>query len=237
MGCKEYSCPPVSGKTDSSGFVHIEEVRIDTRYMVWFERPDLIVLGDNVVEGWEQVPRVRELRAGLYPKEPGVYILHDNQMSRIRTRTRLMTDERVKGSDVPAVYPESIFQTPSMVRAGQHLVLVGASTIQDTRFEPIISEPAARTFDSGASLAGHAFVGLRFASDEDYEVVVAELDTEKVIDVGEGAPLARRARYIPVDALPAGHYALSREGSQDALVVGFEHSEVSAPKPVSGLAE
>jgi len=220
----DLTCKVLDGKTDASGGVRIENTCANTDYRLSVGDDGLLVVGDTKVVGGEQDAGARQLQAWRAPRNPGVYLLADDEPGRVRTKTRLMRDEVIKGTDVVAVYPESVFKKPSTVADGHHMLLVGAATIEKTQFMPIIPEPEKRTFESGSALTGHAFVGIRFTSDEAYEEVAAVLDETKVIDVGEGD---RKVRYIPSDAFPPGQYAVWKDGDREALIVGF--GEVAAP--------
>lgn len=215
----DLTCKVLDGRTDAQGRVRIEDTCADTEYVLSVGDDSLVLVGSTrVTGGAHEGAATVELQAWRAPNTPGVYLLGDDKADRVRSRTRLMRDEKIIGTETVAVYPESVFSKPSVLEDGHHLMLVGTATIENTRFMPVIPDPGKRTFASGASLTGHAFVGLRFTSDEAFEEVDAELDLAKVVDVREGD---RAVRYIPVDALPPGQYAIHKEGDREALIVGF----------------
>jgi len=218
VSTEDLTCKVFDGKTDATGLVHIEGTCGDTAYKLKLSDDSLLLVGNPKVDGGVTAAAPVELQAWRAPRSPGVYVLADDTAANIRTRTRLMREEKVKGTETVALYPESVFKNPTPIQDGQHLVLRGEATIAKTHFLPIIPEPEQRTFESGASLTGHAFVGLRFTSDESVEEVVAQLDESKLVQAGEGAATTR---YIPADALPPGQYAIFKEGDREALVVTF----------------
>lgn len=214
----DLTCKVFDGTTDAEGLVHIDGTCADTAYTVSLGDSSLLLVGGAKVEGGVESTSVAEVQAWRAPRSPGVYILANDEAKNVRTRTRLMREERVVGTETVALYPESVFKNPSPIQQGQHLVLRGQAIIAKTKIMPIIAEPEKRTFESGSSLAGHAFVGLRFSADDAVEQVAAQLDESKLIEAGEGAATTR---YIPADALPPGQYAIYKEGDREALVVTF----------------
>jgi len=218
VATNDLTCKVFDGKTDAQGLVHIDGTCGDTVYTLSLNDRSLLLVGNAKVEGGVESTGALEVQAWRAPRSPGVYILADDKAKNVRTRTRLMREERVLGTETVALYPESMFKNPSPIKDGQHLVLRGRATIAKTKFLPIIPDPEKRTFESGSSLTGHAFVGLRFSSNEAVEQVAAQIDEGKVIEAGEGASTTR---YIPADALPPGQYAIYKEGDREALVVTF----------------
>ena len=62
------------------------------------------------------------------------------------------------------------------------------------------------------------YVGVQFESDDAWQRVEATLDKGAVTDLEKGDHVAR---FISGEALPAGRYALMREGSRRMWVVEF----------------
>ncbi len=223
----DLTCKVFDGKTDADGRVHIEGTCPNTAYRLKVKDDNLVVVGDSTVEGGVVDGPLLELKTWRAPKSPGVYLLDNDTASNVRTRTKIMRDEKIAGTDIVAPYPESVFKNPTAVEPGRYLVLVGEATIEKTQIVPVIREPEKRTFASGASLTGHAFLGIRFTSDTEYETVSAVIDESKLIVAGEGE---RAVRYLSTDALPPGQYALFKDGDWDAMIVGFGPA-AAAPAP------
>ncbi len=220
----DLTCKVLEAKTDAKGAFTLSDSCPDTTYTIAALDDTLLLAGAPTVTGGQEGAAPLALEAWRAPGGPGLYLLADDGLAAIKTRTRIMRDEKIKDTEVVATYPESTFKRPSAVAAGQHLVLSGTARINKTQFVPVVPEPERREFASGNALTGHPFLGIDFTSDTEYTLVTAKLDESRIKTATSGD---RTVRYIAAEALPAGQYALFAEGDDQAMIVAF--GEPAAP--------
>lgn len=189
-----------------------------TSYGLDTDRDDLwLAEVDEVPAGGFTAPT--DIKAWRAPKGSGVYRLANGELEVLKTAADVgyvplrSTGERI-------LYPDNL-QTPAVIGAGEQLVLVGKTTIQDFRFEPLVPS-GPRVFgdaDTKITMEPWSYVGVRFPDDTDtYEVVKPALDSSKVVDKEKGS---RIVRWIPSEALPTGRYVMFKEGDRRMYVVDF----------------
>jgi hypothetical protein len=229
QGTGDLTCQVLEGKTDASGAFTLANSCPDTLYSIDTTDDLLLLAGGPQVQGGQEVAASLELQAWRAPAGPGIFVLADDSLKPVRSRTRVMRDEKIVDTDVVAVYPESTFRNPTSVAPGQHLVLSGTARIAKTQFVPVVPETERRAFASGNALTGHPFLGIDFTSDTEYTEVEADLDESKIRTATADK---RVVRYIPAEALPPGQYALYGEGDDEALIVRFGESGDNATAQV-----
>lgn len=198
-----------------------------TGYRIETDRDDLWLAElDEVPDGGFGSPT--DVKVWKAPKGSGVYRYAGGELEVLKTAADV-SKVTLRSTGEKILYPDSL-QTPAVIGPGEQLVLVGKTTIQEFRFEPLV--PAGpRVFGDATTritMEPWSYVGVRFPDDSDrVEVVKAELDTGKVVDKEKGN---RVVRWIASDAVPAGRYGLFKDGDRRMYVVDFGAAP-AAPEP------
>jgi hypothetical protein len=232
----DMGCQVVEGRTDADGRFKLDRT-CDVEYTLTVKDDSLMLAGGPTFKGGSPQAGA-ELEAWRSPKGGGVYVLTDDGLKPVKSRTKVMRDEKIVGTETVAMYPETRFDNPTAVPPGSHLVISGKGYIEKLKFVPIVPETEKRTFASGASMTGHPFFGVDFTSDTEYTAVTATLDESKIksaSDGGEGV-----TRYIPAEALPAGQYGLFGDADEQAFILAMGAGEgaatAAATPPADGAA-
>lgn len=225
----DMTCQVIEAKTDAAGLFTLAGTCPGDSYALKTKDDTLLLAGAPSFEGGTAGGPVAELAAWRAPVSSGVNLLVDDGLKPVKSRTRVMRDEKILETDTVAPYPESTFKQPTTVAAGQHLIISGKDTLARLHFVPLVSESERRTFVSGNSLTGHPFFGIDFTSDTEFTKVDAKLDESRIKQATSGD---RVVRYIPAEALPPGQYALFGDGDAQALIIGFG----DAPAPATAQA-
>jgi len=220
----DLACQVVEGRTDADGRFKLDRT-CDVDYTLTVKDDSLLLAGGPSFKGGTPQAGV-DVEAWRSPKGGGVYVLTDDGLKPVKSRTKVMRDEKIVGTETVAMYPETRFDNPTAVPPGSHLVISGKGYIDKLKFVPVVPEADKRTFASGASMTGHPFFGVDFTSDTEYTAVTATLDESKIksaSDGGEGV-----TRYIPAEALPAGQYGLFGEADEQAFILAMGAGEGAA---------
>lgn len=233
----DLACQIVEGKTDANGAFTFPKTCKGASYTIEVKDKTLLLADAPKVEGGVKSTGPVEIKAWRAPAGDGISTLKDDKLGNVASRSVLKRDEKVKGTQMVALFTKEKFKTPSTIEDGGYLVISGKDLNGKLKIEPIVPAPGVVTFDSGNTLENHVFVGLRFAADGmSAEPVAAQLDAAavKTLTVGETV-----VRYIPTSALPNGQYALYAEGDKEALVVQLGKAEAAgtaAAPPAEGGA-
>ncbi len=229
------SCQVVEGTTDADGKFTWAKTCKDVNYTLETKDKTLLVANAPKITGGEKSAGPVELMVWRAPTSDGLQILKEDKLSGVATRTRIMAEEKLVGTETVAAYPKEKFKSPSAVPEGGYLVVAGKGLNSKLKFVPIVPQTGKVVFASGTSLEGHVFLGMRFTSETTAEPVTASLDESGVKTVTDGE---RVIRYLPTSALPAGQYALYAEGDKDTQIVGFGKLEAeptaTATPPTGG---
>ena len=215
------TCQTLSGKTDDHGHFSIPDLCLsETSYKITPSNSSLFLAeAQPISDASSEVI----LKAWWAPEGDGSYLLHGQSLSRLKTHADLK-DVVVPPSGTKVLYPATMPSKAPQIPAGDDLVLTGKSTIDKTRIVPLVHSDA-RTFGD-TKLEPWWYVGVKFDNDTDFSSVNAKPDPGHVTDIAKGD---RVARFIDGAALPAGRYAIYREGGRRVSIVQFgESSEKTA---------
>lgn len=207
------TCQQLSGKTDDKGNFTIPDLCLsDTAYDIRPANPSLFLAEAQPVKDASQELTIK---AWWAPEGEGTYILHGQDLQRLKTHADLKNVE-VPPTNTKVYYPAVMPDKPPQVKAGDDLVLTGKTTIAKTRIDPLVHSDARKFGD--VQLDPWWYIGVTFTSDTDFTPDTVTPAKDKVIDIAKGD---RAARFIDGSAVPAGLYAVYRDGGRRVSIVQF----------------
>jgi hypothetical protein len=223
------ACHQLTIKSGADGSFEIAGLCDKADYALSAKDPALFVVAPPPTKGGVMATASVDVAVWPVPTEPGVYIATADQMLSQRASTEVGT-LKVWESDQTVRYPVTIPENPPNVNAGQTIVLSGERAISEYKFFPLI-ESGERKFGTKAEPEKSepwSYVGVRFASDTEFERVEGQLAEGKYTDIGDGK---LRYRFIQHDALAAGRYALLADKGKRMYIfdIGIEDAPVPAP--------
>jgi hypothetical protein len=218
------SCQVKQTEVGPDGRFSVPGLCAGSAYRIETDREDLWLAGvDEVPDGG--FPGPTDIQAWHAPKGSGVYRYTGGTFEVLKTAADV-GKVTIRTTGEPILYPDSL-QTPAVIGPGDQLVLVGKTTIEEFRFEPVLAS-GPRVFgdaDTKITMEPWSYVGVRFLDDARFEVVKATIDPALQVDKAKGN---RVVRWLPAEALPAGRYALFKEGDRRMYVVDFGAAPASA---------
>lgn len=171
-----------------------------------------------------------ELKAWRAPKGPGLYKLSGGEIEPLQTAADVKR-EQIRGTETKVRYPSTVPNKVPLVAPGDHLVLVGKGTIEETKLFPLIKSGERVFGDAGTKVTMQpwVYVGVEFQDDKTFEEVEAEIDSSKFLEKSKDS---RMARWIPGSAVKEGRYAALKEGDRRMYILDFGASQ-STDKPVA----
>ena len=158
----------------------------------------------------------------------GMYELSEGKLAGIRAAKGALQSETIFDSEETVQSPKELPKNIPVISEGEYLVLAGEEFVSNYTFQPLIKSEA-RKFGNRKEFVEMSpwwYVGTSFTSDTEFERKTATVDTSKVIakvrEEGEGEKATKRqATYYAHDALPAGRYAVMKEGERRIYAVDF----------------
>lgn len=223
-GSTDLTCRAKEGRSDASGNFTIDKLCGDATYTLKVKDETLLVEGELTTPGAEVVTG-RTLKTWRAPSGDGVQILSQDKLTAVRTFTDVKYETKLDNPEMKVAYPyvKPTGKVP-LVGPGEYFVIAGESNLSRLVFRPLVYDPGKRTFVDG-SITDHAWVGVRFKSDTEWEPVSVELDKSKVTVVKAGG---REVHYIAHDALPPGRYTLFGDKDQRMFIIDFGSSQAPA---------
>lgn len=220
-GATDLTCMAKEAEVAADGSFSLTGLCSDTRYNLSLSDEQLLIQDAQPIDGGATVADAR-LLTWRAPSGPGVYILKDDTLTMVKTFTDVKYETKVDDPEMKVAYP---YMKPTrlsyVVEPGSYFVISGKANVERLQFHPLIEDPAKRTFADG-SIEDHAWVGMRFKSDTEWEPVEAQLDESKIKKVVSGD---RIVHYIPGDALPEGRYAIFGPKDSRMFIVDFGRSQ------------
>lgn len=214
----DLTCQVREGTTDASGTFTLENTCAGATYTLAAADDSLLLDGPTDVAGGEQTATPVAYKAWRAPtKGAGVYRLSDDALVPLKLFADVHT-ETVLESDVKVRYPTLKPVKVSSLDKGDWLVLVGKSNVDRLKIHPLISDDAVRLFEGEVTIDNHVYIGTKFSSDTEFELVDAQLDADKVRNVSVGEHVVR---FIAQDAVPEGRYAVLGDADKKTYVFDF----------------
>lgn len=212
------TCQAFETTTGADGSFAIDGACTGTAYALslgddsWWV-PDLAEVPDGGATGLA-------LEAWRSSQGSGVYKLSGDSFDGVRTaadvksETILNTEEKVRfpWPTVPSKVP--------LVKADEHLVLVGPKTVDTFEILPLIKSET-RKFgnkESWVTMDPWYYIGVKFTDDETFERVTATVDESKIISKKAGE---RAVKYVPGSAVEEGRYVVLAPDSKVVTIVDF----------------
>ncbi|MCB9781177.1 MAG: hypothetical protein H6742_21605 [Alphaproteobacteria bacterium] len=229
-GATDLTCMAKEATADAQGAFTIQGLCGDMEYQLSLSDETLMIEGATTVTGGTPVTGVT-LKTWRAPSGDGVYMLENDELKMVRTFTDVKYETKLDDETMKVAYP---YMKPTKlsyaVEPGDWFVLSGQSNLERLKFRPLIADPDKRTFVDG-SIADHAWVGVKFASDTEWEPVEAQLDESKIKSVQSNG---RTVKYYPHDALPEGRYAIFGDKDQRMFIIDFGKSQNPTDAPAAG---
>jgi hypothetical protein len=213
---------PSSGDMTSraDGSLSFPDLCKDQSYALSIPDPTWSLAGLVVVKGGEEGASGGEIKVWPAPSGVGVYSLIDGKLKEIRTYADVET-VKTKGDGTVIRYPSKRpTQKTKLALIGRddHLVLVGKAAIQNLKVHPLIRDKGARAFQ-GTTITDHAYIGVKFTQNTQFERVVANIKKAGTQDVITGKT---PVRYMSGKALAPGRYALLGDTDDRVFFVDFK---------------
>lgn len=223
-GSASISCSTFEATTDANGMFKFEGLCSGTPYKLKPGNENLWLAEiDEIPDGGGENLEIKAWRA---PKGSGTYVLTGTEIKAIKTSADIKKEPLWNNDQEFAEYPATLPKNPALIPADGFLVLVGERAVQQTQYWPLIPS-AERKFGSPTTtkitMDPWSYIGIEFTDDENFTRKTAELDAAKVIKKEGGE---RNVAWVPGSALPAGRYAMHKEGDARTTVIDFG----SAPK-------
>lgn len=223
-GSASLTCSTFEATTDANGMFKFDGLCSGTGYKLKPGNENLwLAETDEIPDGGGEGLEIKAWRA---PKGSGAYVLTGTELLSVKTSADIKKEPLWKSETEFAEYPATLPKKPALIPADGHLVLVGERAVELTKFWPLIPSEE-RKFGSPTTtkitMDPWSYIGIAFTDDETFERKTAEVDAGKVVKMEKGD---RKVAWIPGSALPAGRYAMHKEGDGRTTVVDFG----SAPK-------
>lgn len=230
-------CQFLTGEVGADGHFSVPGLCGGTAYELVLDDDDWwLADGAAVPEGgW---PGRHELQAWRVPKGAGLYVRSaDGELTELKTAADWKS-EKLLESDTKVRYPsEVIDEHVALLKAGDHLVMVGRNVVDEMKFLAVVPS-GPRRFDGGKGPAGNPYtinmqawmyLSTRFVDDTHVEAVTVAVDEGKAVSKEHAA---RVVKWLPAQAFANGRYAAMRD--KDRRMYLFDVGEkMPAPAPAA----
>ncbi len=216
----DLTCQVREATTGADGTFLLENLCSSDTYTLTLSDETLFVPDMPSVSGAEESAGVVDLKAWRAPTAPGLYRLEGEDLKRIRTFSdveSIQTEDEALTVRYPASKPVKLAGSQK-ISAGSYLVLSDASIIEKMEVFPLVSDPDKRGFAGGTTIEDHVWIGVKFASNSEYEEQKSTFDAAKVTDVGNAD---RKLQYVSSDALESGRYAVLGKDDKQTFILDF----------------
>jgi hypothetical protein len=221
----DLTCQVREATTDAAGAFVLENTCAGATYTLSAADDGFLLDGSLEWKGGEQTVTPIGYTAWRAPtKGAGVYKLSSDALQPLKTFADVHT-ETVVETDVKVRYPTLKPVKVSGLDKGDWLVIVGKSNVDRLKVHPLIADDAVRAFNGDVTIDNHVYIGVKFNSDTEYELVDAQLDADKIRNVSVGDHVVR---FIAQDAVPEGRYALLGDSDKRTFVMDFGEPKVEA---------
>lgn len=228
----DMTCGAREATTDSAGAFKIENTCKGATYTATTPEPTLFLQTEGPLVGGDASGAPVALKAWRSPEGAGIQVLAGGELKLLRTFADV-AQETLLGSTEIVKYPVSKpTGKVATINTGDHLVLAGKENVDRLKFYPLVDAPGPRKFEGNVTIPDHAFIGVRFTSDTEWERIESTPDAAKVTMVDSADHVIK---YIAGDALPAGRYAMLGEKDKRVFIVDFGSSQ--APGAAEAPAE
>lgn len=227
----DMTCRVKEAIVDGQGAFHLEDLCAADSYVISLSDPQLMMTGISTsVSGAREPTGPMEIQVWRAPTAMGVFKLENDALKGVKTFSDVDT-VKTKDGELTVRYPESKpvkLAGSQKIVEGSHLVVRGKQNIDNLKVYPLVEDSEKRGFFEGATIEDHVWIGVKFASDSEYEEVSATFDESKVTTVGEEL---EQTRYIAHDALPTGRYALLGEEDKRTYILDFGAGAAAPAEP------
>ena len=214
----DLTCMALEGTTDATGTFTITNVCSNTYELTAGD--DLLLLkGDTTHDGAQKDAGAKTLEAWMAPEGSSVYFLSDGELNAQKTLSDVSTATILKSDPPQAVrYPETKLKTWPQLKAGEYLVITGASNMDTLKLHPVHESPEVKFSPDREDITHWTlgkewdYIGIQMTADGSFELKEVSPDASKIQEVKGSED--RGARYISAEALPAGRYALLKDKSK-----------------------
>lgn len=213
----DLTCAVREATTGPDGAFQIDGLCAGATYALDLGDKTLMLGNAHTVDGAATAEAPVSLVGWRAPSGSGVYRLSEDRLSPLRSFSDVAT-ETLLGSEETVRYPKLKPVRVAAIEPGQHLVLAGAGHADELEVVPLVADAGKRRFAGDISIEDHVYIGLRFASDTEWERVEAALDPARVRSVDRDD---HAVRYLAAEAVPAGRYAVLGPGDQQTYVFDF----------------
>lgn len=218
-GSASVSCSTFEATTDDNGNFKFDALCSGTAYKLKPGNENLwLADGDVIPDGGGEGLQFKAWRS---PTGPGAYLLTGTELQAIKTSADIKKEPIWKSDTEVALYPATVPKSPAVIPADGYLVLVGERAAKQTAYWPLIASET-RTFGSPTTtkitMDPWSYIGIEFSSDTEFERKTATPDDSKILKKDAGD---RVTHWIPGNALPAGRYAMHKEGDTRTTIVDF----------------
>jgi len=213
------TCSAFEATTDATGAFSYDALCSGTGYGLKAENENLwLAEVDSIPDGGADGLEVKAWRA---PKGSGMFRLTGDELESIRSSADIKS-EPVWNSDTEKVeYPATVPKKPVVIGPDDYLVLVGESAVTKTKYYPLIKSGERKFGSSKTSIITMepwSYIGIEFTSDTEFERKESSPKDGSVTNKQKGD---RNVSWVKGDALPAGRYAVHREGDGRTTVLDF----------------
>lgn len=215
----DMTCISRDATTGSDGRFVLPDLCDDLPYGLSLADPSLQLSGQLAVRGGEGAAGAQEHLAFRGPNGPGLYLLEDDKISRVRTWADVSEVKILRSPETvryPMMKPTPRTKLPT-VKPGTWLVVSSAQSIKDLQFHPLVPDARRRQFQ-GKSITDHVYIGVKFTTDTKFERLSAAVDESQVERVMSGK---RAFHFMGHGALAPGRYAVMSDTDTVTSLVDF----------------
>jgi len=214
----DVTCQTFNVKTDDAGVFTVEALCGDANYKIEAADKEILLEGPEAVKGSEIVAAPVEIK--VWPTPPtGVYLLAEGNLTKQAAAWKV-EGKNVLDSKEQVFFPTELPSEATRVGPQQYLVLSGDRTIESLNIQPLI-DSGPRTFGTSRERdkdEAWSYIGVKFASDTEFERVEVTPRADDVREVKKGSV---QVRYIEGTALPPGKYTVMPKGGKRAYILEF----------------
>lgn len=160
----------------------------------------------------------------------GLYKLSSGKTEALRSSSDL-TSDKLLGTEEVVQYPKAVPGGIPVIAPGEHLVLSGTKAVEKVSIVPMFKSPPRKFGDpkNPSEITNPWwYLAVEFTTDTEWKRHEAQVDASKFIEHAHGDI---KVRWIPIEALQPGRYALVTEGDRRISIFDAHKAPEAAAPP------
>jgi hypothetical protein len=213
----DMACQVREATSDASGNFLFENLCSGSDYTISSADETLMLTETPSVTGGVVSTAAIDMTIWRAPTGKGMYRLSKDALAPVRVFADVAT-ETVKDGELVVRYPTLKPTRVSTLEKSDWLVIAGKDLVDRLEIHPLVADDAVRGFANEVTIDSHVYIGVKFNSDTEFEILTTQLDASKVRNVTNGDQVVR---FIAQDAVPEGRYAIVGPTDKRTFVLDF----------------